>query len=383
MKKTGVVLLAMLTAAAISGCGVRDADKTVKIAVMENTENVPPLYEDGIKKAVEYINQSSSETGLTVECVFYGGGGSYEEGAATINSLAKSKDITAVIGSTDMDINKTAAHVFNDAGKLFIVPFSLYDSVYEDNNYSTVFSMCNSAGIVGKSLRYAVQRSSAKRWAVCAMPDEFSTEEMNGFIRYETDDGIQIVDCVNIETLKSDFDRVYGRWEALGVEGVMMFPRSADGFELLKKIKSRNPNMVCGGDTSFDNFDILTQRPDIMQIMPGFIVSDDFTFEYSSDDGDDLKEVSDRYQEETGKTFDTWFLQGFNAVKMVTDTALEAGAVDGNEIAGLLHQNGYNGLCQEFSFDEKGMQTGDKYRYYIYSPDGSGRMQGYEVKKDE
>lgn len=370
MKRIYIAAAALALCAALCGCG-GTADKTVRIAVTGNPDSFPLCYEDGIKYAEKELNEKYADSGYRVECVFYGDNGSYEEGAAVTDTLAADPNITAVIGSPDMDINKTAVHVYGEAYKLFVIPFFLYDSVFEDVNYGTNFSMCASARSVGEKLCEAAGKTDARRWAVCAASDEFSTVEMNGFTRYKSDGEIQTVDCVNIDALKDNFDGIYKRWEDLGVEGVAMFPGGADGFAVLKKIKERNPNMICCGDTSFDNYGFITSNPDILAIMPGFIMANAFAYDDHSDDGDDLDAFAKKYSAETGNRFDTWFLQGYNAVNMIADTAVNARTTDSAEIAEALHENGYNGFCQEFRFKESGIQDMVKYQYSAYIEDGS------------
>ena len=370
MKKICIALLLPAICLTLGSCGGAP-DKTIKIAVTGNPDAFPSCYADGIRMAESDLNEKYSDSGYKVECVFYGDNGSYEEGAAVTGSLAADESITAVIGSADMDINKTAAYAYGEAEKLFVMPFFLYDSVFEDNGYDMIFSMCASARSVGEKLRSAAAKTSAKRWAVCAASDEFSTAEMNGFIRYAPDSGISIVDCVNAKEFESSFDTIYKRWEALGVEGVIIFPGSMDGFAMFKKIKTRSPNMVCGGDTSFDNVRFISSNPDIMNMLPGFMMADAFAYDEVSADGDDFGDMAERYEADSGTKIDTWFLQGYNAVGMIAETAINAHTNDSAKIAELLHEDGYNGFCQEFKFNANGIQDMTKYQYSIYIENGN------------
>lgn len=83
-----------------------------------------------------------------------------------------------------MELNKTAAYVFDSAGKIFVVPFFVYDSLFDNNHYSTVFSMCNSGHTAGEILCRAAANTTAKRWAVCSADRKFERSEMNGFLQY-------------------------------------------------------------------------------------------------------------------------------------------------------------------------------------------------------
>ncbi len=373
MKKICFVLLTTILCASLCACAAdtRDSDKTIKIAVAGDPESFPVGYEDGIRRAQDDLNEKYAQSGYKVECEFYVDDGSYETGVAVADSLAADKNITAVIGSSDMEINKTAAHVYDEAGKPFIVPFFLYDSVYEENDYGTIFSMCASARIIGEKLCNATKNTNAKHWAVCAASDEFSTAEMNGFIRYASKAGIQIMDCVNADALENSFDEIYSRWETLGVDGAALFPGDADGFNMLKKLKKSNPNLVCGGDTAFDDSETLENDSELMGMMNGFIMIDAFAYDVVSEDGDNLDKFVEDYSKETGKSFDTWFLQGYNAVGMIAESAVSANTTDSAAIAKTLHNDGYNGLCQEFEFDEDGIQIMKKFQYGVYDKNGT------------
>ena len=61
---------------------------------------------------------------------------------------------------------------------------------------------------------------------------------MNGFLQYDSDDGINIADCVNIHELENNFENIYNRWEDLGVEGTVIFAENEEGFELLRRNKT-------------------------------------------------------------------------------------------------------------------------------------------------
>ena len=303
-----IVSAAMMTALALllAGCAEPEHD-TVTIAVIGNEADMYPGYKDGTEKAAEDARSEYKESGFNIEYEFYNYDGSYEEGAAIVDMLAADESVTAVIGAVDMELNKTAAHVFNNAGKIFVVPFFLYDSVFDDNHYSTVFSMCNSGQTVGEILRRAAAETSAKRWAVCTADREFEQSEMNGFLQYDSDDGINIVDCVNIHELEKNFDVIYSRWENLGVEGVVIFAENEEGFELLRQIKRRFPSMVCAGDTAFDNTDITLNDAELTAAMNGFIMANEFIFNIeTNEEMDRYIKFIEEYTAETGEELDLW-----------------------------------------------------------------------------
>lgn len=371
MKTKRFALILLLILSILSGCSDSSQMKTLKIAVMGNPAEFHSGCKEGIERAVKDLNEEYSNSGYTVEYEFYSHDGNYEDGAAIIDALSKDKSITAVIGAVDMDINKTAAHVFNKADKLFVVPYFLYDSVYEDNNYDMVLSMCHSAETVGKTLRGAIAATTAKRWAICAAKNEFKNMEMNSFLQNSADDGIVVVDCADISVVANNFDDTYKLWEILGVEGVVMFPDNDEGFDVLKNIKQKNPNIICAGDTTFDDSVMLDQDPRLQAVMTGFIMIDAFAMNDETEaETKIIDEIADEYMQQTGNKLDTWYIQAYNAVRMIADTSIQNNTVNSADIAKLLHENGYTGLCQEFNFDENGAQITDVLKYNVFDSDG-------------
>ena len=379
-KKLILVLVLLIISVLCVSCNSSDGDKTVKIAVMGQKDNFYPDYEAAIKQAIADLNNEYADRGFSFEYSIYDDDSSYEKGAQIVDELKDDKSVTAVIGSLDMDINTTAAYMFNESKKLFVIPYVLSDSVFERNNYKTVFSLANSGKQIGRCLEAAaVKETNAKRWAVCAGDDEFSMAEMRGFMqRNGLHNNVAIVDCCDIVTLMSDFDNEMSRWEKLGVEGVVLFPgKEYDSnalFELLKRIRATAPNIICMGDSSFDNSSIIESDEELSKAMNGFVIVADFC--KISDDEATLTQynkMQDDYKNEHGTKFDLWYLHSYNMIRMIGDTAAENNTNDSALISELLHKDGYNGICQKFVFDGNGSQMLTAMQYYVMRDDGTAK----------
>lgn len=364
-------LLFFLTVLLLTACAPQETG-AIRIAVMGDPDAFYPGYQEGVERAVRDLNREYGDSGWSVTCTF-AGGGSYEDSAAIVSQLSGDRSLTAVIGDVEMDVNKTAAEVCERNGKLMVVPYYLNDSVLGENNYRLVFSMCNSGRYVGQALRCAANDLGRTRWAVCAENREFELDEANGFICPGWSDDVEVVDCVNISALEQDFDQIYERWEVLGVEGVMLFPEDREGFPLLKELKRRNPELLCGGDTAFDNSTLLKDDPELMGMMEGFILADEFTFEVGTkEEADRILEMAEEYQAQTGRVFDSWYVQGYNAVQMIAGTAIRHETMDPEEIAAHLRVEGYDGLAQQLRFQESGARDEGAYYFFnIYTAEGS------------
>lgn len=371
MKRNRIVLFSFAILMLLLSACTRPENKTIKIAVMGNPDTFYPCFQEGIRRAVGELNDEYADSGYSVECVFVGGD-SYEDSVALIDTLAADPSVTAMIGAVEMDVNQTAAEVCERSQKLMVVPYVLNDSVYTANHYTMVFSMANSGRYIGQTLRIAARESGKTRWVLCAENREFELEEVRGFLQSGGEDGIRVVDCVNITTLQNHFDETCTRWETLGVEGVILFPEGSEGFELLKKLKSRNPDWIFGGDSAFDDSTLICTDAELAEAMTDFILVPEF-----SDDEDQMSQeqmdhviaLEREYYERTGSDIDTWFFQGYNAVRMICDTAVQNQVTDPVKIAQLLHQDGYCGLLSPLNFDDDGQLIVDTYYYVVFVGD--------------
>ncbi|MCC8161205.1 MAG: ABC transporter substrate-binding protein [Oscillospiraceae bacterium] len=355
-KIISICLLCALAVLSTASCGKMGSDNVqIKIAVLGDADDFYPDYEEGILFAETEFNEEYADEGYTLSVEFCDDDDDYNKGMSYVDELASDDSLTAVIASMDMEINKSAAYTLNESGKLFIVPYFLYDSVYTDNYYDTVFSMCASAAHTGKTLRLAAEDTGKSRWAVVSADGSFETDEVYAFINSGSD-AVQIADCVTAETIINDFETVYSRWDSLGIEGVAMFMKDSEGFDIVSKLKSRNPDLIFCGDTAFDNTDTVLADSSLTDAMAGFIIADEFCFDYSSGDISKFTEMENEYYEETGEYIDLWFFQAYNAVRMVADTAVKIGSADSAEIAAELHENGYTGIGSSFEFDANGTQ---------------------------
>lgn len=344
---------------------------TVNIAVMGNPKEFYPSYQDGIIAAVADVQKEYADTGYVFDVEFFNDESNYQKGMKMVDQLMYDDNFIAVIGSRNQEINRNMAHIVDKHEKIFVSPYYMYDSVCEDNYYDYVFSMCSSAKNTGILLRKVVEQSSAKKWAVCFASKEFEKDELVGFVNYHGDH-TEIVDCVSIDVLNKDFDAVYNKWDLLGVEGVVFFVEEFEGFAVLKKLKAKNPNLICAGDISFDNSTFLQIDAENKAAMTNFMMVDAFCLEYDDEnDNKKFEQIADSYMNEKGTKIDYWYLQGYHAVRMICDTAVKNKTTNPKVIAEALHDNGYDGIRQKFEFDMRGMQTIVPSYYNIFTADGT------------
>lgn len=377
LQKIGILCLTMFIMAVLTACEAgKDPQKTVekttvRIAVMGNPENFYASYMDGIEAAVSDVQKEYADTEYLFDVEFFNDESNYEKGMKIVDQLIHNDDFIGVIGSRNMEISSGTAHIFDEYGKVFVAPYYMYDSVCADNYYDYVFSMCSSAKNTGILLRKAAEQSNAEKWAACFTSREFERDELIGFVNYQGYK-TEVVDCISIEELSKDFDAVYDKWELLGVEGVAFFVKELEGHNILKKQKAKNPNLVCAGDILFDDSLMMEEDAAFEAGMKDFIIADAFYLD-ENDESENQKvdQIAQSYLREKGIQIDYWYLQGYNAVRMLCDTVVKNKTTDPKVIAEALHADGYDGLMQIFQFDMRGVQTKVPDYYQIYTSEGT------------
>jgi len=364
------LLICLLIITLLCGCSNTES-KHIKIAVLGDKESFYPTYEDGINRAVLDLNEEYGDMGYTFECVFYDDNNDYNTGMKFVDDITGDEDVTAVIASLDMEINKTSARICEENEKVFVVPYFLYDSVYTENNYNFLFSMCNSSEHVGMLLRRAAADSGLKRWAICSRDAAFENSEIKGFLS-ASNDGVTVVDSASVSDMNTHFDEVYARWETLGVEGVIILPHDGTGFEMVKKLREKNSTLIIGSDTSFDNSSIYYDTSVILHTKGVFLVEEfPIRTDFSDEEYEKFNEIIDVFVGDETGVISMWYVQGYNAVRMIGDTAVKCGSSTSTDIAQRLHSEGYDGVLSTYRFKKNGALENMSDYYNVHNHDGT------------
>lgn len=351
MSKTKIAFTAVLLFAAVLlyGCSGEEESKTIKIAVTGSPSVYSEYFEMGIKKAYEIVCNQYKDSGYDIQLEFYDDKGNYEKGNEITAELVNDKELTAIIASSSPDICDSQIYQTDKAGKILICPHWTYDDTLEEANYKRVFSLNYSNKDTGLVMRRMAEFSPAKKWALCCSDNPISRDEASSFYRNESTEDINVVDSVRINTMISDFDRTVERWKLLGVEGVVLIPSDDEGFELLYKLKEEMPELYVVSDSRLDDSKALFEHLDAFNNV--YIVSQfNSNIAPGSDPGLPEYEVQD-----------TWEIHGYNALRMIVDTAVKNNTSSCDRIAEILHEKGYSGEYQQFMFQDNGMAV---YKYF-------------------
>ncbi len=365
------IWLALTLLAAGTGCAPKGGSggaesKTIKIAVMDSTVvfDSDNSYENGITMAIEDLNTLYGEQGYEISYEFYNDGAIFQQGMDAINKIASDPEITAVVGTSSLNLLDVSADVLDGAGKLLITYYSSSDSLFE-NGYTHVFRNCYGESDLGGAIAaYAAVRRDVRRVAVYHSDTEYERGLIRAFLRGSRGSEVEVVDIVTTTPLEAELDAALERWEELDVDTVLVSQYLAeDSFEILRKARTMNPDMNILGDFSFDYTDDLLTNGD---------VSDDIYIAgpLAVDENPELEKFYQRYEQRYGSTPTQWAVQLYDSIRMVADTAVRIGSTDPTVIAqALREQGGYVGVGGTLAFDGKGRLTGRTPRIMV-SRDG-------------
>ena len=349
------IISLLLCAAALTGCAglngknaVRTNDKTIKVAVFQNSGEKQENFEKGIELAYEDVLQEYKDSGYKIECDFYDNLETYEDVQRITDTLVADPSVTAIIGSDTDSICENQAVKAQNNGKLFICPMWVNDEAMLPSQ-DMVFSMLYSNYDMSRALKKTVDDMPDMRWAVCVSNDGICSNEAQSF---RMQDAQNVVDYCDMNDLRLYFDRITDRWRNLGVGGVVFLPYSERYFDLFRKLKTYMPELyfVCDFDMDMPQmYEGNEAAYKNVYLVDGF---------YVDGDADDIKRL---YEE--SHVIDTWTVHGYNTLRMIVDTAVRNGTNDPKRIASILHDTGYDGAGQTFKFDSSGLIEPVKFSY--------------------
>lgn len=347
------VIFILLTAVwLLCGCGINKEKKTVNIAVTGSPGIYSEYYEKGIKKAYADVCEEYKDSGFDIKCEFYDDNDDYETAEKITSRLVNDSSITAIIASASAEICENQAYQTDIADKILICSHWIYDDMLNEGNYNKVFSLNYSSEQIGNVMENIAQGLPAKKWAVCYSNDKTSRMEIKGFT-YNKE--LNVVDFVETNVLMSDFGKTVERWKLLGVEGVVLAPYGDEGFEILYKLKEAMPELYIISDSSLDDDNELEQN------------RESFNNVYIADSFYVSNEESETFADE--EYLDTWEIHGYNTLRIIIDTAVKNNTDNAEEIAEILHKDGYDGELENYSFNENGTLENGIFSYIEVTSD--------------
>ncbi len=323
--------------------------KTIKIAVIKNSDFQQKYFLKGIMRAYEDVLEEYKDSEFNIICDFYDNNETYEDVNSITNKIVTDNDLTAIICSDSPEISKKQLNITQKNEKILVNSGWMYDSDLSTDD-DLFFYMSYSSYDIGRLIKKISTTLPAMNWAVCSSQDKITHAEMSMF---KTLDNTNVVDYCNINELDVYFNRVIDRWNSLNVNGVVFLPFSKNDFELYYRLKNEMPNIYVITDSDMDN---QTEYNEHKELYKNFYIANNFTVDKSEDE-------YIKYTTNNGEFEDTWETHGYNTFRMIVDTAVKNGTNNPIRIAEIIRKSGYKGKGEEFKFDENGILIPEKFQY--------------------
>lgn len=360
----------------ISGCNSADkelsGDMQLNIAVMGSKQvyDYDPSFLNGVEMAVNDFNRQYSGNGFSAGYKIYDDEYDFEKGVIIAKQLSSDPKITAVIGSHSFNILDASASFFEDSKKILIAANGMMDKSIVNKKYKYVFRNTFGETEMGASMADHAAKAGAGSIAIYHSDTEYENNMGMAFGKRALENGLKVLDDVSEIGSQKDFDNIYKRWEAIGINCVMISQEAiADAFMLAERIRKKSDSMMIYGDFSFDAEEKLMEYKDYVE---GIIIPRLVPVSQSKE----LDEFNARYKDIYGSEPTWWAAHAYDSVRMVLDTAVQAGSNSPEKIAEGLHlKTGYQGITGKIMFNESGILTNEN---PVYSIVKDGRLVNLE-----
>lgn len=352
-----MALLGVLLVSSLLGCASEQTvnPKEIYIPVLGDATwlKADGAFLGGVQLAVQELNQEYASKGYTIKTEVVDDLGTYDKGVEMAARLSTDKAVTAVLDLQNFDVSKTTAGMLSECGKPVFFPYGSYDSLMSKGNRLLYCSVPSFADLGTAMANYAVKKGY-KRIAVYHNGKASQEELVTAFELALLNTGTTVVDYVPSIASENEFDDVYSRWQALGVDCVVLSQYGLEqAFEVLKMLRSRNQDIPVLGEPIFNRANALAENRAIAE---GMVVPSTLVVE----DSEKLRMFKDRYKNKYGKEADIWTVQGYDMMRLVVDTAVETGSTDSGKLSEIFHESkGYDGVGGNIAFLEGGALTVD------------------------
>lgn len=308
---------------------------------------------NGVQLATEELNTEYSSREFKVKTAVVDDKDQYETGVEMATKLAADKSVTAVFNLQNFDVSKTTAGIFSGSGKLALFPYGAYDSLFtQDNPY--LFCGVPAFSDMGRTMADYAVKKGYRRIAVYHNGTQAQEELSSAFELALLNTGAKVVDYVPSIASETGFDVIYSRWQALGVDCVVISQYGMDrAFDILKMLRSKDKKMAVIGEPVFNGGSALAKFKEIAE---GMAVPSTMVIE----DSERLNDFKKRYRQKFGKEADIWAVQGYDMTRLIVDTAVRLNTSDPAKIAAALHdEKGYQGIGRHIAFTRGGAMVTD------------------------
>lgn len=351
VRKFFSLLLIPLCFLLITGCtnssnwnAIKDG-KELKIAILVSSDD----YEDkssflaGVKLAIE----SAAGKGYKVSYKLFNDEGNFDNGVAMAKEVLKSNEYQMAFSFQSMDTFDTVAKLFEEGQKpLFAIDGADDGTMKKVSKY--VFNLQTSAENLGVAAgQYAVKKGY-KSIAIAHSGNDFELNFCEGFNdAIDSGSNIMVVDSVMGPNKEQEFGSVWSRWNTLGVDVVLLSFEDLDwAMNLIKLIKTKNPNIAIIADPYFNSSSKLKEYKDYVE---GMVIPSNLPVDSSAK----LNKFYGDNRSKINTSSIPLVAQGFDLVNMIVEKMQNNDTVD-DFVTALKSNDGYEGVTK-IKFNARGV----------------------------
>ncbi|MDP4159730.1 MAG: ABC transporter substrate-binding protein [Bacillota bacterium] len=303
---------------------------------------------EGAELAVEEFNNENVSQGYTLKTEVIDDLASYDKGVEMAARLSGDPTVTAVINLQDFDVSKTTAGMLSERGKLVFFPYGVFDSLMTQGNNKLFCGVPSFADLGTSMANYAVQKGY-KRIAIYHNGIASQEDLATAFELALSHSGAKVVDYVPAISSLSDFETTFSRWNALGVDCVVIAQYGSErAYELLSMIREKDKKLAIIGEPIFSSANLLRENKDLAEnlVIPSTLIIRE---------SEKLKLFNEHYRQKFKKEADIWAVKGYDTMRLIADTCVKTGSSDPEILAKMLHEpKGYEGVGGAIAFSEGG-----------------------------
>ena len=323
--------------------------KEMKIAILVSEEGYEEesTFVAGIKLAIE----DAMGKGYKVSYKIFNDENNFDKGVSIAKEIVNNKDYQMAFSFQNMDTFDTISKLFEEGKKPLFSLEGAYDKTMNKGN-KYIFNLQSSAENLGIAAgKYAVKKGF-KRIAIAHSKGDFELNFIEGFNdSIDKDSNVNVVDSVMGPNKEQEFESVYNRWDILGIDAVVISFEDIDwGMDLIKLIKTKNPNIAIIADPYFNSPTLLKEYA---QYVENMVIPSNFPLDATTS----LNKFYSDYKSKISTSLTPFVAQGFDLVNIIVEKMQNNASVD-EFINAMKSDEEYTGVTK-IKFNLNGSFEGD------------------------
>lgn len=328
--------------------------------------SVPPsFFLEGVKLAVDELNEEGGLIGRRIELIFYDDERSVKKGQHIARTLAENTDVIAVVGHIYSDVAISASVTYEENGILFISPgASGQDLIMEDSELT--FRNIPSDEDIGRETAGFAYRSGYKKMGIVYDSDPPGKRIAEIFNKYADDMGIEIIAEKSYSRWETDFKFLIanlineGEFDAVFLGGIL--PSAGNMIRQMRNMGITVPIIGTGHLDSAELWNIAGKAAQDTIVSTAF-------------DPDRPRPLTRNFVKKFKTVFgfepDTWSAQGYDAIQVLAYAVEESGSAVPLVISSTLSfLKNWHGVTGTYSFRNDGNIMGKSLFFKVIKEGG-------------